>query len=65
MKATDDNTLGDAPPYTVAMWVRAVRTLDRDVLEPVMVRLRRTWTRESLEPLEIAVRARRAELETR
>jgi hypothetical protein len=65
MTIKDDNTLDDAPPETVALWVDAVRTMDRDVLESVIVRLGRTWSRESLKPLETAVRARRAEFETR
>jgi hypothetical protein len=64
MTIRDDNTLGDAPLETVALWVSAVRTMDGDVLAPVMVRLRRTWSRESLKPVEAAVKARRAELET-
>jgi len=45
------------------MWVDAIRTMDGDVLESVIVCLRRAWSRESLVPLEAAVRARRSELD--
>ena len=64
MTITDDNTLGDAPPETVAMWIRLVRTIDAAMLASFVDRTWSTWSRESLRPLEAAVKARRAELET-
>jgi hypothetical protein len=62
MTIKDDNTLDDAPPETVALWIRLVRTMDAAMLASFVDRTWRTWSRESLRPLEAAVKARRAEL---
>jgi hypothetical protein len=55
----DDKTLDDAPPETVALWIRLVRTMDAAMLASFVDRTWRTWSRESLRPLEAAVKARR------
>ena len=59
----DDDTFGDAPLETVELWIRAVRKMDRDILEPFVRRTWRTWSAASLRPLAAAVEARRAELD--
>ena len=48
------------PRETLELWIRAVRTMDREVLESF---LRRTWSAASLRPLAAAVEARRGELD--
>lgn len=57
--------LGAAPPESVELWVRAVRTMDREVLESFVRRTWRAWSATSLRPLAAAVEKRRAELDRR
>ncbi len=47
------------PRETLELWIRAVRTMDREVLES----FKRTWSAASLRPLAAAVEARRGELD--
>jgi len=54
---------GAAPPESVELWIRAVRTMDREVLESFVRRTWRTWSAASLRPLATAVEKRRAELD--
>jgi hypothetical protein len=50
MTIGDDKTLDDAPPETVALWIRLVRTMDAAMLASFVDRTWRTWSRESLAP---------------
>jgi hypothetical protein len=58
-----DDALGDAPAETVELWIRAVRRMDREVLESFVRRTWSTWSAASLRPLAPVVEARRAELD--
>jgi hypothetical protein len=60
-----DAGLGPAPPETVALWIRAVARMRREALESFVQRTWRTWDAESLRDLQVAVDARRAELDGR
>jgi hypothetical protein len=46
--SSGDGTLDDAPPETVALWIRLVRTMDASMLGSFVNRTWRTWSRESL-----------------
>lgn len=59
----DPIDLGGAPPDLLAMWIRAVRRMDRDMLDTFVRRTWRAWSAVSLRPLAIVVDARRAELD--
>jgi len=61
----DRPDLGQAPPESVELWIRAVRTMDREVLESFVRRTWRAWSAASLRPLAAAVEKRRAELDRR
>ena len=56
---------GAAPRESVEVWIRAVRTMDREVLESFVRRTWRAWSATSLRPLAAAVEKRRAELDRR
>jgi hypothetical protein len=57
-----DDNFGDAPLETVELWIRAVPTMDHEILDAFVRRTWRTWSATSLVPLKAAVDARRAEL---
>ena len=59
----DPLDLGAAPAGSLDVWLRAVRSMDRDTLDSFVRRTWRTWSAASLRPLAIAVDARRAELD--
>lgn len=54
--SSDDGTLDDAPPGTLALWIRLVRTMDAAMLASFVNRSWRTWSRELLAQLEAAVK---------
>lgn len=55
--------LGAAPQASIDMWLRAVRTMDRNTLDSFVRHTWRTWSADSLRPLGAAVDARRSELD--
>jgi hypothetical protein len=59
----DPLDLGAAPVDSMGMWIRAVRTMDRDALDSFVRRTWRTWSAGSLRPLAAAVEMRRSELD--
>lgn len=59
----DPRDLGAAPVESIATWMRAVRTMDRDALDSFVRRMWRTWSPTSLRPLAVAVDTRRAQLD--
>jgi hypothetical protein len=48
MTIRDDKPLGEAPPETVALWIRLARTMDAAMLASFVDRTERMWSRESL-----------------
>jgi uncharacterized protein YbdZ (MbtH family) len=59
----DPLDLGAAPAESIALWMRAVRNMDRDTLDSFVRRTWRTWSPGSLRPLAVAVDTRRAQLD--
>ena len=62
---TNDDTLGDAPPESVELWIRLVRAMDAALLASFVDRTWRTRSRESIKPIEAAVKARIVRLPSR
>lgn len=60
---SDPVDLGPAPLESIAPWMQAVRTMDRDALDSFVRRMWRTWSAASLRPLAVAVDMRRAQLD--
>ena len=59
----DPRDLGAAPVESIATWMRAVRTMDRDALDSFVRRMWRTWSPASLGTLATAVDMRRSQLD--
>ena len=59
----DPLCLGAAPAQWVAVWLRSVRTMDRDALALFVRHTWRHWNSASLRTLAAAVDMRRAQLD--
>jgi hypothetical protein len=59
---SDDSGVGQAPPETVALWVKRVATMRADELADVERRTFRDWDHASLGDLRHAIERRRREL---
>jgi hypothetical protein len=59
----DPLCLGVAPKELVEVWIRSVRTMDRDALALFVRHVWRSWHAASLRTLAAAVDTRRAQLD--
>jgi len=59
----DPLDLTAAPAESIAIWMRAVRNMDRDALNSFVRRTWRQWSAASLRALAVAVDSRRAQLD--
>jgi hypothetical protein len=59
---TEDSGVAPTPPKTVALWVKLVASMKRDVLDDFERRRFAAWDRASLGDLRIAIQRRKREL---